>query len=340
MGGAFGCSSGWASSGWPGGPEALAKPGRGAPTRHFDRLGYIAGMNLLFDSFWRAVAYCLRPRVIALSVLPLLLMIGLTLGLGYLYWDLALEWVRAAVDASSLISSINGWLQGLGLGGLKSVLAPLIVIFAVTPLIVLLSLLVVALMMTPALTSLVAEKRFPKLERKRGNSFLTSLMWSLLSTALALVALVVSLPLWLIPPLILILPPLIWGWLTYRVMAFDALADHASGEERREIFRRHGLSLLAIGVICGFLGVAPSLIWASGAVLAAAFVILVPLAVWIYTLVFALSSLWFAHFCLAALQALRAERDKAQAATAPALAQLPPDLILPHDPNAAHPTAS
>jgi hypothetical protein len=40
---------------------------------------------------------------------------------------------------------------------------------------------------------------------------------------------------------------------------------------------------------------------------AAAFVILVPVAIWIYTLVFAFSSLWFAHYALAALQALRAE---------------------------------
>ena len=270
-------------------------------------------MNLLFDSFWRALAYCLRPRVIALSFLPLFLMVGLSLGVGYFYWDLALDWVRRMIEASALIDTVAGWLQSLGLGGLKSVLAPLIVIFAVTPLIVVVSLLVVALMMTPALTSLVAEKRFATLERKHGSSFFASLMWSLLATMSALLALVVSVPLWLIPPLILILPPLIWGWLTYRVMAFDALAEHASSEERREIFRRHRMALLGIGLFCGYLGAAPSLIWASGALLAAAFVVLVPVAIWLYTLVFALSSLWFAHFCLAALQALRAERAAASA---------------------------
>ncbi len=275
-------------------------------------------MSLLFDSFWRAVAYCLRPRVMVLSVLPLVLMIGLSLGLGYYYWDAALDWVRGVLEASSLVVSISGWMQSLGLGGLKSVLVPLIVIFAVTPLIVVSSLLVVALMMTPALTALVAEKRFPTLERKRGGSLVASLTWSLLSTVLALVALVVSIPLWLVPPLILILPPLIWGWLTYRVMAFDAMADHASAEERREIFRRHRLSLLGIGVFCGYLGAAPGLIWASGALLAAAFVILVPLAIWIYTLVFAMSSLWFAHYCLAALQLLRAERAAMAAMPTPA----------------------
>ena len=274
-------------------------------------------MNLFLDSFWRSVAYCLRPRVIALSFLPLVLMVALALGLGYYYWDGALDWVRVALESSTFINSIWEWLQSVGAGGLKVVLAPLIVIFAVTPVIVVLSLLTVAVLMTPALTSLVAERRFPQLERKRGGSMALSLMWSLGSTGLALVALVVSIPLWLVPPLILVLPPLIWGWLTYRVMAFDALADHASAEERHEIFRRHRGWLLGIGVFCGYLGAAPSLIWASGALFAAAFVILVPLAIWIYTLVFALSSLWFAHYCLSALQALRAEKALAAAAPTP-----------------------
>jgi hypothetical protein len=39
-------------------------------------------MKLLLDSFWRAAAYCLHPRVSALSVLPLVLMAGLAVGLG------------------------------------------------------------------------------------------------------------------------------------------------------------------------------------------------------------------------------------------------------------------
>ena len=270
-------------------------------------------MNLFLDSFWRSVAYCLRPRVIALSFLPLVLMVALALGLGYYFWEGALDWVRGALESSSMVNNVWTWLQSAGAGSLKMVLAPLIVIFAVTPVIVVLSLLMVAILMTPALTLLVAERRFPQLERKRGGSMLMSLMWSLGSTGLALIAIVISVPLWLVPPLILVLPPLIWGWLTYRVMAFDALAEHASVEERREIFRRHRGWLLGIGVFCGYLGAAPSLIWASGALFAAAFVILVPLAIWIYTLVFALSSLWFAHYCLAALQALRTEKALAAA---------------------------
>ena len=270
-------------------------------------LRYAWLMGLLLDSFWRAVFYCLHPRVIALSVLPLVLVAGGALGLGYFFWEPALEWVRQGLDSSSIINTLWGWLQSVGVGNLKTVLAPLIVIFTVTPLLVLVCLLVVGVMMTPAITSLVVERRFSALDRKKGSSFVLSLLWSLGSTALALVAMLISVPLWLVPPLILILPPLIWGWLTYRVMTYEVLTEHASKEERREIFRRHRGALLGMGVVCGYLGAAPSLVWASGAMFAAAFVILVPVAIWLYTLVFAFSSLWFAHFGLVALERLRRE---------------------------------
>jgi hypothetical protein len=92
-------------------------------------------------------------------------------------------------------------------------------VLGLTPLVVVFALLLVALLLAPAVLRLVAERRFPALERRGPDSVLGSLAWSLGHTVLALLALVVSLPLWLVPPLILIVPPLIWGWLTYRVMS-------------------------------------------------------------------------------------------------------------------------
>jgi hypothetical protein len=264
-------------------------------------------MRLIADSFWRAATDCLRPRVVLLSLLPLVLMVVVTALLGYFFWEASLAWVRDGLDAFAFTQVFWQWLEDLGLGALKVVLAPLLVIFVVTPLIVVCVLLAVALLIAPALVSLVAGWRFPMLEAKQGASVWSSVVWSLGSALAALVALVVSMPLWAVPPLVLVLPPLIWGWLTYRVMAFDALSQHASDTERRLILRRHRLALLAMGVGCGFLGAAPSLVWASTLLLAVAFPLLLPAAVWIYTLVFIFSALWFAHYCLAALQALRAQ---------------------------------
>jgi Etoposide-induced protein 2.4 (EI24) len=123
-------------------------------------------MNLMLNSFWRAAAYCLHPRVIALSFLPLIIMVGLALGLGYFFWEPVLEWVRLSLDSYGWMTTFWTWLQNNGMGSLKTVLVPLVVIFAITPLVVILSLILVAVMMTPAMVSLVAERRFPKLERK------------------------------------------------------------------------------------------------------------------------------------------------------------------------------
>lgn len=264
-------------------------------------------MPLFLDSFWRAVAYCLHPRVIALSLLPLALIVAAAGGLGYFYWDQAVSTVAAWLESKALIASFGNWLHDMGLGGLKEALAPLIILVTVTPLVVVLVLVFVAVLMAPAIVDLVARRRFPDLERKHGASFLRSVLWSIGSMLLALLALLISMPLWLIPPLVLLLPPLIWGWLTYRVMAFDAMADHASAEEREAIFRQHRMWLLVIGLGTGYLGAAPSIVWASGWFFAAAFFLLIPAAIWIYTLVFAFSSLWFTHYCLGALEKMRAE---------------------------------
>ena len=266
-------------------------------------------MSKLLNSFWRAAMYCLHPRVIALSVLPLGIMAVLALSLGYFFfWDAAAALGRM-LESFELLNVLVRWLEGLGLSRLRSVLAPAVLLFLSIPVIVMVSLLFVAVFMTPTMVALVAERRFPQLERKKGGSMLASLLWSLGSTLLAAVALVLSVPLWLIPPLILVLPPLIWGWLTYRVMSYDALVDHASSEERRQIFKAHRGSLLTIGIISGYLGAAPSLVWASGAMFVVAAPVLVPLAIWIYTLVFAFSSLWFAHYTLDALEQLRKKNN-------------------------------
>jgi hypothetical protein len=273
-------------------------------------------MGAVIDAFWRAAVYCLHPRVIALSFLPLLITIAAALGLGYLFWNDAVEALRQQLETWAWVHLVYSGLQTIGLAGLRAVMAPAMLLFLCIPFIIMACLLMVALFMTPAMVSLVGERRFAQLERKKGASLLVSILWSLGSTLAACLALVVSLPLWLVPPLVLILPPLIWGWLSYRVMAFDCLADHASVQERQSILHEHRVPLLFMGLFTGYLGALPSVLWASGAMFIAMAPVLLPLAIWIYTLIFAFSSLWFSHYCLAVLEQTRAAA--VQAAAGPA----------------------
>jgi hypothetical protein len=264
-------------------------------------------MKLLFDSFWRAGAYCLHPKVIGLSLLPLLIGVALALGLGWFYWEAAVAAVRSSLENWLLIDAALKWVESLVGGSFRAVIAPLIVVALAAPVIVVLSVLLVAWLMTPAIVGLVAARRFPALERKRGAGLLTSIGWSLVCTLAALLALVLTVPLWFIPPLVLVVPPLIWGWLNYRVLSFDVLAEHASADERRQIMQQQRMPLLGIGVVSGFLGAAPSLIWAASALTLVFAPLLVVVSVWLNTLVFGFSALWFTHFALAALAQLRGQ---------------------------------
>src|SRR5689334_9623267 len=125
-------------------------------------------MKPLRDAFWRAAAYCLHPRVIVLSILPLVVVGGVAALLGYSYWASAIHAMRSAVDGWGWFATFAHWLDAVGLGVLGPWIAPIVLVVLVVPLIVVLSLLLVAMLMTPALVKLVARQRFPKLERRHG----------------------------------------------------------------------------------------------------------------------------------------------------------------------------
>lgn len=291
-------------------------------------------MKELFDAFWRAAAYCVHPRVVLFSLLPLVVAGALVLGLGWFYWEPAVAGVRSTLEQWALVASFLEWLDSVGAGSFRAVLAPLIVVALAVPVILVLSLLLVAWTMTPAIVDLVARRRFETLQRKHGAGWFAASMWSFFWTLCALGLLVASLPLWLVPPLVLVLPPLIWGWLTTKVLTYDVLADHASRDERLRLMDEHRWPLLAIGLTTGYLGAAPSLLWAASAVTLIFAPVLIVVSVWLYTLIFAFSALWFAHYALAALQQLRladtVEPAPATVVEAPALpaseapAALPP----------------
>jgi hypothetical protein len=124
----------------------------------------------------------------------------------------------------------------------------------------------------------------------------------------------------------------VWGWLTARVLAFDTLSAHASAGERSLVLHAQRWPLLGMGVVCGLLGAAPSLVWALGAVALVLAPVVIVLSVWLYTLVFAFASLWFAHYTL-----LRLDRQRALAA-ADTVPQAPPPVPSPPDGDAPTPS--
>jgi hypothetical protein len=268
----------------------------------------------VLDAWWRAAAYCLHPRTIVWSLAPLLVAGGLAGVLGWFLWEEAVAGMRHWLDHWGLSAVLLRWLDAVGAPQFRSLIAPLMVIVLAVPALVLTTLLLVTWLMAPALARMVVERRFAGLVAHRETTLAQGLAWSLGHAAIAVIALAASVPLWFIPPLALVVPALVWGWLSARVLAFDVLADHASRDERRTLLKRERWPLLAMGLTSGAAGALPSVIWVASAATLIFAPVLVLVSVWLYTLVFAFAALWFAHYLLAALHRSRVDAFRIETA--------------------------
>lgn len=225
--------------------------------------------------------------------------------LGWLYWESAIDGVRAGLAAWAVMGTALAWLDSLGLQSLRTVLAPAIVVALAVPLVVVACLVLVALFLSPVMTRLVAARRFPALQARADGRLWRRKFHGLGHGLLAVLLMGISLPLWLLSAWAALLLPLIWSWLAFQVLPVDALARHASADERQRLLLVHRWPLLGMGLACGVLAALPLLMWTTGA---AAFVLaplLVLLSVWLHTWVFAFATAWFTHYLLAALHAHR-----------------------------------
>ncbi|GAB3543658.1 EI24 domain-containing protein [Noviherbaspirillum agri] len=270
-------------------------------------------MKQVLIAFGRAVLSQLHFKMLLLTILPFVVSVALW---GVLLWaglQPTVDWLHAyfaANDGFRTAGEILGW---FGMGALKTVLVPLIAMWVLLPLMILTALVFVGIMAMPAIVRHVGRRHYPELELKKGGSLAGSLWVATYSFIVFVVLWLLTLPLSLIPPLSFAVQPLLWGWLTYQVMSYDALADHASREEFREIVRLHRWPLLAIGAIAGAMGAAPTLLWLGGALSVVFFPVLAAGAIWLYVLVFVFSGLWFQHYCMEALAQYRGARRLAPA---------------------------
>jgi len=262
-------------------------------------------MQLVITSFGRALLSQLHFRMLLLTVLPFLLSLllwGVVLWLGL---QPMIDWLHGYFVDNNLFQSAASVLGWFGLGAVKTVLVPLIAMWLLLPLMVVTALIFVGVIAMPAVVNHVSSRHYPQLALLRGGSLAGSLSMSLGSFLIFAGLWIITLPLNAVPLLAFVVQPVLWGWLTYRVMAYDALSEHASAGERRELMDAHRWPLLAIGIAAGAMGAAPTLLWLGGALSVILFPLLAGVSIWLYVLVFVFSGLWFQHYALEALARLR-----------------------------------
>ena len=208
-----------------------------------------AGAALLF-----AIANLAHPRILWLMLWPVLLALALWGGLTFFFWEQLVAWLGDLV---------RGWMETATFfirwdaTSAAMFAAKALILVLLVPLIQLTAVLILGIFGMQAMVNHVAMRRFPSLERRHGGSFAGSVGNGLISLAGLAGLAVVSLPFWLFPPLWPLIPVAILGWVNQRVLRYDALAEHADGEEMRRIFRERRTALYLLGAAPALLAYVP-----------------------------------------------------------------------------------
>lgn len=258
-------------------------------------------MKKVLAAFGKALLSQLHFRMLLLTVIPFVLSVALWGVLLWLGLQPMIDWLHAYFADNNGFQVAGEMLGWFGLGAIKTVIVPLIAMWVLLPLMILTALVFVGVFAMPIISRHIGSRHYPLLEQRKGGTLLGSLWIATYSFLIFAVLWVITLPLSMFPPLTFIVQPALWGWLTYRVMAYDALADHADAAEIKLVLKQHRWPLLIIGAITGAMGAAPTLLWLGGALSVILFPLLAAGAIWLYVLVFVFTGLWFEHYCLDAL---------------------------------------
>jgi hypothetical protein len=265
-------------------------------------------MQQVFKSFGLALVGTMHPRMLWLSLRPFLIVSILWGSLIWLTWTPVLEMLSIFLTTSIFTSWIQDVLIWAGFENARAWIAPLFFVMLLIPLISISLLVFIAFTTVPTIVKVVTRQNaYQDLEQKKGGGFFGSLIYTVWSALICLALVMLTLPVWWVPPLVAVLPPLLWGWLTMRLMSYDVLAQHATSQERDTLLQQHRWPLLAMGIFSGMLGAVPTFFWATSALALVLFPIVSFVALWIYSLIFVFAALWFTHYLFEALKELRRE---------------------------------
>ena len=263
-------------------------------------------MHDVLRAFGLAIAGMFHPRILWLSIRPLCIALILWAGIFWLTWDSLQDFFNRLILDSVFSTWIVHLMGQLGLEEVRAVMTPFLMAVFLMPLLIVSILLLVTLTTLNDIVKQVSrQKKYLHLSILHGGNFWGGLVFTMTSSLLCLMLIVLTLPAWWIPPIFAIIPPLLYGWLTMRLMSYDVLALHASQDERIALMQQHRKRLLFMGIMVGLMGAVPSLVWLFSIFLFVLFPFFTFLLVWGYALIFIFATLWFTHYLLQALNQMR-----------------------------------
>jgi hypothetical protein len=256
--------------------NVVARPGNANPS---------TGLALVGLAFRRAVVSQLHPKMIMALFLPFIIALLGAIVLLSLFWSPLTAWLDAQSAGWDYVNDVNNWMLAVGLFSLKLYLVPLLAVCILLPLSGILGLVIAAIFVMPIVLRHLDHREYKGLSRQGQHSGTVGTWNAIWVGVLFSVGWILTMPLWLIPPLAVLLPLFWWAFAYTRMLRVDAVIEHASAKERKLIWKRHNRQLWLIGGCLALLNLLPP--------------------AWLILPVF--SALVFAHFSLEALRQLRGE---------------------------------
>jgi hypothetical protein len=200
------------------------------------------------------LANLLHPRMLWLMLWPMLVAIA--------FWvALALAFGKRLVAALSAL--FQRWLEPaagfvrLDFGDATVIAAYVVLFLLIMPLVYLTALFILGVFGMQKMVDHVARRSFPALERRRGGGVAGSVWNGVVALGGMVLLFLVSLPLWLLPPLWPLIALAIFAWVNQRLLRYDALGEHADREEMARLFRERRGALLLLGLLLALLAYVP-----------------------------------------------------------------------------------
>lgn len=197
--------------------------------------------------------------------------------LAFFFWD---AWT-AAVTAFVQDSAFGRWLASYGMRWTLETLSFLVVAALVIAAVLVTGIVVTELVAMPVIVAVVGQRY--RVEKRPGGSIAGSVANAAIGATAFVLLWIVTLPLWLTGIGAVIVPALNSAYLNQRLFRYDALSEHASREEYRELVGRNRTRLFMLGLILAPLYYIP----------------IVNLAAPVFV------GLAFTHFCLGTLAQMR-----------------------------------
>jgi CysZ protein len=207
-----------------------------------------------FGSLAYGLANLFHPRMLWLMLWPMLVALIVWGSVALALWTRTALWLaevitRYTADAAAYVN--------LDIGNVALIAANVVLVLLFIPLVYLTALFILGIFGMNAMVDYVAARSFPQLERRRGGGAVGSSMNAAGAFLGMLGLFVVSIPLWIVPPLWPVIPVLVLAWVNQRLLRYDALAEHADKAEMAELFRERRAGLYGLGVVMALAAFVP-----------------------------------------------------------------------------------